>query len=341
MADYCQHRAMEVDMRLNRIASFTVRKLIRLVLLLIAVSVFSFVLVSLSPVDPVNAYVGADMLQISPEQRELIAQRWGVDEPMITRFFLWLQQLASGNLGTSMIFNQPVATVIANRFQASLQMLAIAWLLSGVLGLTLGILAGAKAGSWSDRIIRFYAYTLASSPTFWVALLLLIIFAVQLKVAPICCAAPPGVLAQDVTLWQRLHHILLPALTLSIIGVANIALHTRQKLIEVLNSDYILFARAQGESLVGIIQHHGLRNVILPAITLQFASLSELFGGSVLAEQVFAYPGLGEATVEAALRSDVPLLIGIVFFSAIFVYTGNTIADFTYQIVDPRIRLGG
>lgn len=328
-------------MRLNRIASFTVRKLIRLVLLLIAVSVFSFVLVSLSPVDPVNAYVGADMLQISPEQRELIAQRWGVDEPMITRFFLWLQQLASGNLGTSMIFNQPVATVIANRFQASLQMLAIAWLLSGVLGLTLGILAGAKAGSWSDRIIRFYAYTLASSPTFWVALLLLIIFAVQLKVAPICCAAPPGVLAQDVTLWQRLHHILLPALTLSIIGVANIALHTRQKLIEVLNSDYILFARAQGESLVGIIQHHGLRNVILPAITLQFASLSELFGGSVLAEQVFAYPGLGEATVEAALRSDVPLLIGIVFFSAIFVYTGNTIADFTYQIVDPRIRLGG
>lgn len=326
-------------MRLTRIASFAVRKLIRLVLLLIAVSIFSFVLVSLSPVDPVNAYVGAEMLQIGPEQRELIAQRWGLDEPMTTRFFLWLQQLASGNLGQSMVFNQPVATVIANRFQASLQMLAIAWLLSGILGLALGIIAGAKEGSWGDRIIRFYAYTLASSPTFWVALLLLIVFAVQLKVAPICCAAPPGVLAQDVTLWQRLHHILLPALTLSIIGVANIALHTRQKLIEVLNSDYVLFARAQGENLVGIIQHHGLRNVILPAITLQFASLSELFGGSVLAEQVFAYPGLGEATVEAALRSDVPLLIGIVFFSAIFVYTGNTIADLTYQIVDPRIRL--
>lgn len=326
-------------MQLTGIASFTARKLIRLLLLLIAVSVFSFVLVSLSPVDPINAYVGADMLQISPEQRELIAQRWGLNEPPMTRFFLWLQQLASGNLGMSMIFNQPVSTVIANRFQASLQMLAIAWLLSGVLGLTLGIIAGAKEGSWLDRIIRFYAYILASSPTFWVALLLLIVFAVQFRVAPICCAAPPGVLAQDVTIWQRLHHILLPALALSIIGVANIALHTRQKLIEVLNSDYILFARAQGETLAGVIRHHGLRNVILPAITLQFASLSELFGGSVLAEQVFAYPGLGEATVEAALRSDVPLLVGIVFFSAIFVYTGNTIADLTYQIIDPRIRL--
>lgn len=322
------------------IVSFILRKLFRLGLLLIAVAIFSFVLISFSPINPVDAYIGADMLQISPEQREIIAQRWGLDQPMLTRFFLWLRQLASGNLGMSMIFNQPVATVIGVRFQTSLQMLAIAWLLSGVLGLTMGVLAGAKAGSWLDRAIRLYAYMLASSPTFWVALLLLLIFSVSLKVTPICCAAPPGVLAAEVTVWQRLHHLILPAATLSIIGVANIALHTRQKLIEVLNSDYVLFARAQGESLSGIIWHHGLRNIILPALTLQFASLSELFGGSVLAEQVFSYPGLGQATVEAALRSDVPLLIGIVFFSALFVYTGNTIADLTYQIVDPRIRIG-
>ncbi|MEO0490895.1 MAG: ABC transporter permease, partial [Cyanobacteria bacterium J06659_2] len=196
-------------------------------------------------------------------------------------------------------------------------------------------------GTWIDRVIRLYAYTLASSPTFWVALLLLIVFSVSLKVTPICCAAPPGVLAAEVTVWQYLHHLLLPAIALSIIGIANIALHTRQKLIDVLHSDYILFARAQGEPLWGVIRHHGLRNLILPALTLQFASLSELFGGSVLVEQVFAYPGLGEATVQAALRSDIPLLVGIVFFSALFVYTGNTLADLAYPIVDPRIRLGG
>ncbi len=326
-------------MQLN-ITAFILRKLFRLILLLIAVAIFSFVLLSLSPIDPIDAYVGADMLQISPEQREIIAARWGLDQPLLTRFGLWLGQLASGNLGMSMIFNQPVSAVIGSRFQTSLQMLAIAWLFSGVLGLTMGVLAGAREGSWLDRAIRFYAYTLASSPTFWVALLLLIVFSVSLKLTPICCATPPGVLAQDVTVWQRLHHLILPAATLSIIGVANIALHTRQKLIEVLHSDYVLFARAQGESLTGIIRHHGLRNIILPALTLQFASLSELFGGSVLAEQVFSYPGLGKATVEAALRSDVPLLVGIVFFSALFVYTGNTIADLTYQIVDPRIRLG-
>jgi peptide/nickel transport system permease protein len=322
------------------ITQFVLRKLLRLILLLAAVAVFSFVLVSLSPIDPVDAYIGADVLQISPEQRDLIAERWGLNEPMTTRFFLWLKQFLQGNLGTSMIFNQPVTTVIANRFNASLQMMAAAWLLSGLFGLILGVLAGAKEGSLLDRGIRFYAYTLASSPTFWVALLLLIFFSVTLRVTPICCAAPPGVLLEDVTIWQRIHHLLLPALTLSLIGVASIALHTRQKLIEVLNSDYALFARAQGETTWGLIRHHGLRNIALPAITLQFASLSELFGGSVLAEQVFAYPGLGQATVQSALRGDVPLLIGIVFFSAIFVYTGNTIADITYQIVDPRIRIG-
>lgn len=328
-------------MQLKPVLTFAARKLLRLGLLLLAVAVFTFVLLSLSPIDPVQAYIGADMLQISPEQRQLIAERWGLDQPMLMRFWDWLEQLLQGNWGTSMVFNQPVSEVIASRFRVSLQMLAIAWLLSGILGLGLGIVAGALAGTWIDRAIRLYAYTLASSPTFWVALLLLITFSVSLRLTPICCAAPPGVLAADITIWQHLHHLLLPAITLSIIGIANIALHTRQKLIDVLHSDYILFAHAQGETLWGVIRHHGFRNLILPALTLQFASLSELFGGSVLVEQVFAYPGLGEATVQAALRSDVPLLVGIVFFSALFVYTGNTVADLAYPIVDPRIRLGG
>lgn len=324
---------------------FVAQKLLRLLLLLMAVAVFTFVLLSLSPIDPVRAYIGADMMRISAEQQALIAQRWGLDQPMWVRFLDWLVQLVQGNWGTSMVFNLPVREVIATRFQASLQMLTIAWLLSGILGLALGILAGAMAESWIDRLIRLYAYTLASSPTFWVALLLLIVFAVSWKIAPICCAAPPGVLAQDVTFWQHLHHLLLPAIALSIIGIANITLHTRQKLIEVLHSDYVLFARAQGETLWNIVRYHGLRNILLPAITLQFASLSELFGGSVLVEQVFAYPGLGEATVQAALRSDIPLLVGIVFFSALFVYTGNTLADLAYPVIDPRMRshiqLGG
>ena len=119
------------------------------------------------------------------------------------------------------------------------------------------------------------------------------------------------------------------------------ALHTRQKLIDVLESDYVLFARARGEHGLVLFWRHGLRNIALPAITLQFASFSELFGGAVLAEQVFSYPGLGQATVEAGLRGDVPLLLGIVIFSAIFVFVGNLIADLIYHVVDPRTRRGG
>lgn len=326
---------------MKTLTTFILRKTARLIILLAAVSVISFTLLSLSPVDPVSAYIGADMTRISSAQRELIAARWGLDQPPVTRYLRWLQQALQGNLGTSMIFNLPVLQVIGARFLASLGLMGLAWVISGVIGFGLGVLAGANEGSWLDRVIGFYAYTLASTPTFWLALLLLIIFSVSLHWTPICCAAPPGVLAQDVTIWQRLHHLVLPAATLSILGVANIALHTRQKLIGVLNSEYAIFARAQGETHTGLILQHGLRNIALPAVTLQFASLSELFGGSVLAEQVFAYPGLGEATVQAGLRGDVPLLLGIVLFSALFVFTGNLLADLIYQLVDPRIRLGG
>jgi peptide/nickel transport system permease protein len=328
-------------MRVIEIGRFLLHKLFQLGVLLVAVAVFSFGLVSLSPIDPVQAYVGADMLLVSAEQRDLIAQRWGLDDPPMVRFGSWLQQAASGNLGTSHIFNQPVTDVIGARFLASLALMSTAWLLSGVLGFVLGVVAGATEGSLLDRAIRLYAYIPAASPAFWVGLLLLIVFSVRLELTPICCAVPPGLSPEAVTVGQRLHHLLLPAATLSVIGVAPIALHTRQKLIAVLHSDYVLFARARGERQRGIVLRHGLRNIALPALTLQGASLSELFGGAVLVEQVFAYPGLGEATVQAALRSDIPLLLGIVLFSAVFVFTGNTLADLAYQWIDPRIRIGG
>lgn len=331
---------MPITSRTAGLVSFLSRKLARLILLLGVLSVISFTLVSLSPIDPVTAYVGADMLLVGPEQRERIAERWGLNAPPVQRYLRWLGRLVQGDLGVSLVYRQPVARVIGQRFFTSLGLMSTAWVLSGIIGFSLGVLAGAYAGSPLDRLIRWWAYTLASTPTFWLALLLLSIFSVSLRWTPICCAGPPGVPAHEVTLPQRLHHLILPAATLSILGIANVTLHTRQKLIGVLNSDYVLYARAQGETRWGVIILHGLRNIALPAVTLQFASLSELFGGSVLAEQVFAYPGLGQATTEAGLRGDVPLLLGIVLFSAVFVFVGNTLADLAYQLLDPRIRMG-
>src|SRR5690606_13017088 len=183
--------------------------------------------------------------------------------------------------------------------------------------------------------------TIASTPTFWMGLLLLMVFAVWLGWVPVGLGVPAGVLADEVTFVDRIRHMILPVLTLSLIGIAPIALHPREKPLDVLSSDYVLFARARGERGFGLVRRHGLRNIMLPAITLQFTSFSELFGGAVLTEQVFSYPGLGQAAVESGLRGDVPLLLGIVLCSAVFVFVGNLIADLLYRVIDPRIRKGG
>ena len=171
-------------------------------------------------------------------------------------------------------------------------------------------------------------------------MVLLALLSVKMGWFPICCAGPLGVPPDAVTWPQRLYHLILPAMTLSIIGVAQIALHTREKMIDVFMSDYALYARALGEKRLGIAWRHGLRNALLPAVTLQFANLGELFGGAVLAEQVFNYPGLGRTTVEAGVRGDVPLLLGIAICATLFVVLGNAIADLLYRLIDPRIRPG-
>lgn len=321
-------------------SKFLAKKVFRLITLLVAVCVVSFTLISLSPIDPVQAYIGADMMRVSSEQRQAIAEYWGLDKPPIEQFGKWAMALLRGDMGTSMIYREPVTQVIGDRFVNSLLLMTSAWVLSGVIGFISGIVAAWKRGSWVDRIISWYCYTLASTPTFWMGLLLLMVFAVYLGWFPVGLGVPAGILAADVTLWDHLRHMILPMITLSVVGIAPIALHTRQKLIDVLESDYVLFAKARGESDGKILREHGLRNIAIPALTLQFASFSELFGGAVLAEQVFSYPGLGQATIDSGLRGDVPLLMGLVLCSTLFVFVGNMLADILYKLVDPRMREG-
>lgn len=316
-------------------------KLLRFIILLAALSVLTFWLLSLSPIDPVQAYIGADVLRVGPEQRQAIAEYWGLHEPVMQRFLYWAAALVQGDMGTSMIYREPVASVISERFLHSFVLMAAAWMLSGLIGFVLGVIAAMHLGKWPDRIISWYCYTIAATPTFWMGLLLLVVFAVWLGWLPVGLGVPAGMLSGDVTLLDRLYHMILPMVTLSLIGIAPTALHTREKLADVLASDYVLFAKARGESGIRLVRRHGLRNIALPALTLQFTSFSELFGGAVLAEQVFSYPGLGQAAVEAGVRGDVPLLVGIVLCSAVFVFAGNMIADFLYKLIDPRMRKGG
>ena len=316
---------------------FTIKKLFRIALLLLGVSLTAFLLMDASPLDPLQTNVGQAALgSMSPEQIARLEEYWGVGAPAAERYLNWLGGALRGDFGVSLLYRRPVLEVMGQRLANSLWLLVSAWLLSGALGLALGVAAGASRGRWPDRLVRGYCLVVSSTPAFWLALLLLIIFSVWLKVLPSGLSVPIG--AEAATLAQRLRHALLPALTLSVTGAAGIALHTREKVADVLDSDYILFARARGE--VHILRRHLPRNVALPAITLQFTSIGEVVGGSVLVEQVFSYPGLGQAAVAAGLGGDMPLLLGATVATAAMVFGGNLTADLLYGVVDPRIRRG-
>lgn len=311
---------------------------IRMISLLLAVSAISFVLVSASPIDPVQQYIIELGTAVSPQQRAEIEDYWGVNEPPVERYLGWLTEVLHGNLGESAIYRRPVADIIGERFWNSFALMFCAWLLSGIIGFVLGCVMGMYQDRWADKILKKCCYILSSIPTFWLGLMFLLVFSVWLKWFPIGFSTPIGVRSEDVTLGQRLYHLILPAFTLSLMSFSNIALHTRQKLVDVFNREYVLFARARGEGKWTILFRHGLRNILFPALTLQFASVAELFGGSVMAENVFSYPGLGSAVSAAGLNGDVPLLLGITLFSALFVCVGNMIANLLYGVIDPQIR---
>ena len=320
---------------------FAGKKLLRMLLLLLGVSLAAFLLMAASPLDPLQTNVGQAALgSMSQEQIAQLEDYWGVNTPLPERYLGWLSAALRGDLGTSLLYRQPVLQIVAERLGNSLGLLLSAWVLSGALGLTLGVLAGAFRDRWPDRLIRGWCLLLSSTPAFWLALLLLMVFSVWLGWFPIGLSVPIGAAAEQVSFLERLRHAFLPALTLSVTGVSGIALHTREKMADVMESDYVLFARARGESLGGIVLRHGLRNVALPAITLQFASVSEIIGGSVLVEQVFSYPGLGQAAVNAGLGGDLPLLLGITVITAAVVFGGSLAADQLYGAVDPKIRRG-
>ena len=304
---------------------FISKNFIRMLVLLIFVSIGAFALVSMTPLDPLQTNVGQAALgSMSPEQIERLRLYWGEGIPPLKRYLRLTRALSR--------FSP------AHIHSRTVWLMAAAWILSGVAGVILGMAAGARKGSLADRVISAYALVTASTPAFWVALVLLMVFAVWLKVLPVGLSVPIGADAAAVSIADRIRHGILPAAALSLTGISNITLHTREKMIQVMESDYVLFARARGESLGSIVFRHGLRNMILPALTLQFASISEIFGGSVLVEQVFSYPGLGQAAVSAGLGSDIPLLMGITMISAAIVFAGNFIADILYEIIDPRMR---
>ncbi|HCB1916161.1 TPA: ABC transporter permease [Citrobacter braakii] len=311
---------------------------LRLIVLLVLVAAGTFMLLSFSPVDPIRAYIGNDLLHVPPEQYARIAARWGLDQPLWERFGHWFIRVLQGDLGYSMLFNAPVASVIKERFATSFALLGGAWLLSGILGTAMGFVAGRYLNRWPDKAICRLSYLLSSLPTFWIGMLLLALFAVRWPVFPVCCAWEPGNSGDMATLAERLRHLVLPVCALSLLGLGQITLHTRESIASVMRSDFVRFARSQGDKGWSLLRHQVLRHAITPALCLQFASLGELLGGALLAEKVFAYPGLGQATIDAGLRGDLPLLMGIVLFSTILVFIGNSLSTWLVHVLNRALE---
>lgn len=315
-----------------------IKEIFLFLLLILAVSLISFLLLDLSPIDPIASFARARSVGLSPEDKQELIKVWGLDQPLIARYCSWLVNLVRGDLGISNIYGRKVIDIIGEGFSRSILLMAIAWIFQGIIGIWLGIVAGANQGKIKDKIIKAYAIVFASTPSFWVGILLIIVFSLKLKLFPSSMGSPVGVLRKDITLAGNLKHLVLPALTLVLVGVSNLILHTRSKVIDILNSDYVLYAKARGMKQGKILNKFAFKNLILPGLSLLFTSFSELFSGTVLVENVFNYPGIGGLTVEAGLRGDAPLLLGLVLFSTIFVYMGNRICDLLYLVIDPRLR---
>lgn len=324
--------------RRHWLTSLLIDRTLRLLWLLPLSMMCLFTLVSLAPVDPVQAYVGARVAQVGPEQRDAIAAAWGLNDPAPERFLTWARHILRGDFGVSITYNAPVFDLILSRAKASFALIGSAFVLSLGIGFASGLWAAATRGRMPDRLIRGASVVLAASPGFWIAILLVLIFAVGLGWLPSCCATPPGLTSDEATASDRLRHLILPALAVSVVGISPLILHTRARTIAFLESPAARHLAAHGAGPLRLAFRYGARHAAGPALTVHLAGAGELIGGSVLAETIFAWPGLGQATVRAALGADAPLLLGIALATLAVVFLGNLLADIAAGLADPRLR---
>jgi len=311
------------------------RRLAVLPLILLAVATVTFVLTEISPFDPVEAYVGAEN-NVSPQRKAEIAHAWGFDQPLPERFGRWIGNLAQGDMGNSVITGgQPVAAEIASRAGASIALVGGALALVLVGGLVFGVLAAAFRGTFFDWLVRTMCYFNTAAPSFWVGLLALYLFSIELGWLPAGGSSDPRAIEAAGVDFE---HLILPMVVLSLTGYAWFTLFVRNTLLEVLREDHVQFARAQGIGEVAVLLRYALPNALIPFVTLVGTHLAELIGGTILIEKIFGWPGLGLLTFNAAVNEDIPLIVGITLCGCVLVVLGNLLADVLYRVMDPRVR---
>lgn len=313
-------------------ARYVARKLITLPLLLLAVTGIIFIMINSIPGDPVSFLISPELPRnLADARREAL----GLNEPIPVRYVLWLEQVLHGNLGYSYIDYQPVTARMAERVGPTLLLMATGTLIALCAGIPLGIYAATRHGKPSDYALTVGAFAAVSIPNFFLGLGLILLLGLKLDLLPTGGLCEVG---EQCGPLDVLKHLLLPATVLAVQELAIYMRLIRGSLLEVLNSDYIRTARAKGLTRRMVLYGHALRNGLIPVLTAFGLSLATLFGGAVVTEQVFHWPGMGTLTIEALKFRDYPTIMGVNLVAATLVVVGNLVADVLYAVVDPRIR---
>jgi len=303
--------------------AYLARRLVQSVLILLGVSIITFALLYLLPADPVRQIAGRSA---TPQTVENIRVQLGLDQPFLVQYWRYLTNLVTGDLGRSYIQRSEVSTLIAARLPASLLLMVGAIFFELLIGLTMGIVAAVKRGSAVDQTLMLGSFVGVSAPQFVIGLLLLYIFGVQLGWFPI----------GGYGTWR---HLVLPSLTLGILGAGWYSRMMRSSMIDVLRQDYIRTARAKGLTRAAILLRHALPNAILPVIAMIGIDIGIFMGGIVVVESVFGWPGIGQLAWQAIQRVDIPIIMGVTLVSACAIVLGNLLADIVAPFIDPRIKL--
>lgn len=302
------------------------------VVIFIAASL-SFLLVHLAPGDPFSSASESGL--VDPRVVAMRKRAYGLDRPLPEQYVRFLGKLATGDLGPSVRRGKPAAEMLADAVPQTLALMGAAIALSFVAGVALGAWQATRAGSPPDRVATIVSLIVASLPEFWLALALLVLLAYKLPLFP---ASGMYELGMPDTLGSRLHHLALPALTLTLLGSASIARYQRAAVLDVLPLDFIRTARAKGVGERGVLWRHALRNALVPTIVLAGLSVPTVLGGAVFVERIFSWPGMGDLAVSAFNARDYPVVIGAALIGALLVVVGGILTDVLHAVVDPRVR---
>lgn len=308
------------------------KKLVQLIPLLLGISLISFLMIHLAPGEPTQMFISP---QVNPKDLLIIKENLGLNKPLLLQYLIWLKNILSGNWGYSFITGQPILQMITARLPATLLLMGSSFILTFLITIPLGIYSALNKGKPLDTLFTILAFIGMSLPSFWVAMVFILFFSLYLGWFP-----TSGMSDFSGNPFSVIHHMVLPVAVMTIGSLAGLMKYQRNSMLQVLNQLYIKSARARGIPEKTVIFKHALKNALIPIITIFGLSLPGLFGGAVIVEQIFGWPGMGSLGIQAIFQRDYPLIMGEIMFSSILIILGNQLADYLYTLVDPRIKYG-